>query len=126
MSAVLVVDDDADIRLLYRLMLQRRGYEVWDAASAESGLERLEADCPDFMLLDIRMPGMDGWEMLAQVRSAPRLHDLKVIVCSAHASPADERRAVAEGASAFLTKPFPEADLLQLLDYGSGSGAVSQ
>jgi two-component system chemotaxis response regulator CheY len=112
MSTVLVVDDEADIRLLCRLILEGGGFEVLQAESAEAALEVLHMRETDYVLLDIRMPGMGGWEMLEYLHGDKALMRTKVIVCSAHAGPADERRATLGGAHAFLAKPFMPADLL--------------
>jgi CheY-like chemotaxis protein len=114
-SSVLIVDDEADIRLLCRLVLEGRGHEVVEAESAELGLQMLQTFTADFVVLDIRMPGMGGWEMLERVRNDGHLNRMKVIVCSAHAGPVDQHRAEAEGAYAFLSKPFLPIELLGLL-----------
>ena len=110
MSSVLVVDDEPDIRLLCRLVLEEAGHTVREAATAEVALPLLEAAPADYLLLDIRMEGMAGWEMLARVRSDARLTQMKVIVCSAHATAGEARRAERNGAT-FLAKPFMPADL---------------
>ena len=120
MSRVLIVEDEPDIRLLCRLVLERGGHQVIEAENAERGLAVLDDDDPDhadpdYVVLDIRMPGMSGWDMLEQVRDDPRHGGLKVIICSAHAGPADQRRAAAEGAYAFLAKPFLPEQLLDLV-----------
>lgn len=112
MSSVLIVDDVADIRLLCRIVLERAGHDVTEAGSALEALSVLREVTPDYMVLDIRMPGMSGWELLDQVRQVAALERTKVIVCSAHAGPAEERRALVDGANAFLAKPFTPLDLL--------------
>jgi CheY-like chemotaxis protein len=123
MSSVLVVEDESDIRLLFRLVLEGGGHEVREAQTAEIALDVLRTALPDFLLLDIRLPGMDGWEMLGHLRDDARLRRMKVIVCSAHASPADQRRAEAEGVYAFLAKPFLPQELLGLLGPTPAPGA---
>lgn len=80
---VLVVDDEEGIRLLYKEELEEEGYDVELASSGEEALERLEADHIDLVLLDIKMPGMDGIEVLRKVKE--RWRELPVILCTAYA-----------------------------------------
>ncbi|MEO6886954.1 MAG: response regulator [Jatrophihabitantaceae bacterium] len=115
MSSILVVDDEPDIRLLCRLILEGAGHRVSEAATAEVALGLLRTTSADFVVLDIRMPGMGGWEMLARVQHDERLDQMKVIICSAHAGPVDQRRASAEGAHGFLAKPFLPDELLRVV-----------
>jgi CheY-like chemotaxis protein len=112
MSDVLVVDDSADIRLLARTLLRRAGHQVREAGSAEEALTLIEAAPPDVVLLDLQLPGMDGWGLLAELREQGRLERTRVILFSAHVDPAELRRAPNEGASAYLVKPFTAQDLL--------------
>jgi CheY-like chemotaxis protein len=116
MSSILVVDDMEDIRFLCRLVLEGAGHEVLEAASAEQALELLETARPDGMLLDIRLPGMDGWDVLRIVRTREELSQTRVIICSAHASLSERGRAHEEGAAGFLIKPFPMKDLVRIFD----------
>lgn len=122
MSSVLVVDDVDDIRLLCRIVLERAGHEVAEARTAQEALSALRDVTPDYMLLDIRMPGMSGWDMLARVRDGGMLAHTRVIVCSAHAGPAEERRARVDGAYAFLAKPFTPLDLLAVIGRAASLG----
>lgn len=81
---VLIVDDEAHIRLLYRTELEAAGYEVGELSSGATLLESLARDCPDLMILDIRMPGPSGLELLGAVRAAHR--GLAIILSSAYSS----------------------------------------
>ncbi|HEV7627091.1 MAG TPA: response regulator [Streptomyces sp.] len=116
MSEVLVVDDSADIRLLARTLLQRAGHQVREAASAEEALALIVAEPPDVVLLDLQLPGMDGWALLAELRAQGRLDRTRVVLFSAHVDPAELRRAPQEGASAYLVKPFTAQDLLAAVE----------
>ena len=116
MSSILIVDDMEDIRFLCRLVLEGAGHEVIEAASAEDALEILDGTSPDAILLDIRLPGMDGWEVLRILRAREDLTRIKVVVCSAHASKSEQSRAHAEGAVGFLSKPFPMKELVRLFE----------
>ena len=119
MSDVLVVDDSADIRLLAGTLLRRAGHHVREAGSAEEALELIAAEPPDVVLLDLQLPGMDGWGLLAELRAQGRLERTRVVLFSAHVNPAELRRAPEEGASAYLVKPFTAQDLLASVEQAS-------
>ena len=111
MSTVLVVDDEPDVRLLARLVLTTGGHDVLEAASGEEALASLANGArPDAVLLDIRMPGIDGWEVLRRLRADPDLEALPVVIFTAHLSARDE--APTATYSHFLTKPFEPDELL--------------
>jgi CheY-like chemotaxis protein len=109
---VLVVDDQPDICALLVDVLAAEGYAVTTASNGAEALERLEESLPDLMLLDIRMPVMDGWEVLHQRQQQPAWRALPVVACSASYE-RDLQQAKALGATDYLAKPF---DLNVLLD----------
>lgn len=112
MARILLVDDAADIRLLVRAVLQRAGHEILEADSGAAALARLdEPELPDAVILDIQMPGVDGWETLTALRAHPTAQDLPVLVCSVKAAPQDTSRAWMLGCDGYLTKPFNIVDL---------------
>ncbi len=107
MKRILVVDDEEAIRLLYREELSEAGYLVDLAADGVEALRMVEQSRPDLMTIDLRMPGMDGIELLAKVRAVHL--DLPIIICSAYG---DLRRDFGTWASdAFITK---SADVQEL------------
>jgi CheY-like chemotaxis protein len=107
MKRILVVDDEEAIRLLYKEELSEAGYAVELAADGAEALRLVQQSRPDLMTIDIRMPGMDGIELLARVREIYR--DLPIIICTAYG---DFRNDFGTWASdAFLTK---SADLSEL------------
>jgi len=114
MSSVVVVDNEPDLRLLCRLVLEEAGHAVREAGTAETAFALLAEGVPDYLILDIRMEGITGWEILSRVRADARLDDMRVIICSAHATAVDARRAADEGAQ-FLAKPFLPAELRCLI-----------
>ncbi len=106
MKRILVVDDEEAIRLLYREELLDAGYQVDLAADGEEAIRKVRASRPDLMTVDIKMPGMDGLELVSRVREVHR--DLPIIICTAY----DYRRDFATWASdAYLTK---SSDLQEL------------
>jgi excisionase family DNA binding protein len=109
---VLVVDDDERLREFVRVNLEMDGYAVREASNATEGLAALEEEPPDLILLDVMMPGMDGWEMLRRVPGEHGLGTIPVIMFSGRAEEFAER-AVEEGAQAFLGKPVDPQQLIE-------------
>lgn len=103
---VLVVDDDADVRLVLRECLENEGFVVMEGANALQGIDRINQRIPDLMMIDVSMPGVDGWEMLRRVREKLDVHDLPVVVFSGKISPEELRHAPDRGAQGYLRKPF--------------------
>jgi CheY-like chemotaxis protein len=113
---VLVVDDEPDVLLATRLLLQTAGYSVLEARTGEEALALVEEAEPDAMFLDLRMPDMDGWDVLEELGARGHLERVPVIVLSAHGSPGRVERSVELGAKAYVRKPFRKADLTRALD----------
>ena len=111
MKTVLVVDDEPVLRILVREILQDEGYAVIDAADGRSMLEVLEGVHPDLVLMDVMMPGVDGWEAYQILRSGADLPDLPVVMMSAAVPPSKLDPSI----TAFLRKPFDLAELLELV-----------
>lgn len=101
---VLLIEDDRDIADMYRRRLASDGLNVAIAGDAESGLLRLREDPPAVLLLDIRLPGEDGYHVLEAVRSDPGLAHIPVLMLSNYGEPSTIRRALEMGASEYLTK----------------------
>ena len=114
--SVLVVDDERALRTVLRTRLKLAGYRVVEADSGEDALEQLEREQPDVMLLDLRLPGIDGWGVLEQLRHDERLPGLRVVVVTAHGGPEVAGRARELGCRAVLQKPFALRELVSTLD----------
>lgn len=110
---ILIVDDEPDVLLTLRLLLEGEGFEPSLAAEGETALRRIDEEHPDLVLLDIMMPVLDGWMVLAQLADRPRRPH--VVVCSAKTGALDIARARELGAAAYVTKPFDPADLIATL-----------
>ncbi len=125
---IMVVDDEPSIVRLVRAKLQADGYAVVTAEHGDQALGMLEEHSPDLVVLDVMMPGMDGFETLRRIRS---LHDTPVILLTARAGDADKLRGLQGGADDYVTKPFNPDELAArvaavLRRTGSGSsGATS-
>lgn len=109
---VLVVDDDEMIRRLVRTVLEADDFEVIEAAGGEEALKMIASTHPSVVVLDIMMPGIDGVEVCRKLDH----DDVKVIILTARDDPELEERCRAEGADAFLTKPFSSIQLLDLVE----------
>ena len=110
---VLVVDDDDRLREFIRVNLEMDGYSVREAGNAEEGLAALEEESPDLILLDVMMPGMDGWDMLRRVQERHGVGTIPVIMFSGKVDEGTAERAAEHGAQAFLGKPFDPQQLIE-------------
>ena len=108
---VLVADDDEDILLLVTTRLRRDGFEVISASSGDRALALARERRPKLAVLDIGMPGLDGLEVLEQIRSDAALQDTRVLLLTAKAQESDVRRGYEWGADAYVKKPFSPAEL---------------
>ncbi len=109
---VLVVDDQPEIREVTETILAGAGYEVGTAEDGEEALGRVRRERFDLVLLDVNMPGMDGWETLRLLRADPALGSLPVAMFTVKTEVRDKVHGIQEGAIDYITKPFDVDDLL--------------
>lgn len=107
-ATVLVIEDESDLRRLLRLVLERAGHVVVDAANGRAGLRAFHEVRPDLVLLDIGLPDLDGWEVLERLRD---LSDLPVVLLTARSLEAEKVRGLHAGADDYVTKPFGRQEL---------------
>ena len=112
-SRILVVDDDDDIRGLLRTLLERAGYDVSDAADGREGLRELYAGSPDLVILDVGMPGLDGWATLERIRE---VSDVPVLMLTARDAELERVRGLKGGADDYVVKPFGRQELVARVD----------
>ncbi|MFA9432595.1 response regulator [Egicoccus sp. AB-alg2] len=112
---VLVVDDEADVRLLCRVNLEFEGYEVSEATDGETAIAEVRAGRPDVVLLDVSLPGLQGWDVLDAIKADPALRHIPVVIVSARARDEDQIRGWSQGAADYITKPFSPLALSQVL-----------
>jgi PAS domain S-box-containing protein len=115
-TRVLVVEDSRDVLFLLRTGLERMGYAVFEAQDGETALALAGADPPDVIVSDIKMPGVDGYELIRRLRADPRLRHIPVVALTGFGQKADVERALAVGFQACLTKPAEMEDLAALLE----------
>jgi DNA-binding response OmpR family regulator len=109
MASVLVVDDEPDIRSLVRELLERAGHDVVEAGDGNEGLRVFFASRPNLVVLDVSMPGLDGWGTLERIRE---LSDVPVIMLTAQTQELAKVRGLRGGADDYITKPFGRQELL--------------
>ncbi|HYU17160.1 MAG TPA: response regulator [Chloroflexota bacterium] len=109
---VLIVEDHEDNRRIVRDLLTSVGYEVLEAVSGEEGVALAEAERPDLILMDIQLPGLDGYEATRQIKANPALREIPIIAVTSYALSGDDVKAREAGCDAYVTKPFSPRDLL--------------
>jgi len=113
---ILVVEDDEKSRRLLTDVLGYHGYEVAAVESGEEGLERARSRPPDAALLDIQLPGISGFDVLAELRSWPDRERMPVVAVTASVMDHDRKRILAAGFDAYVSKPVNIRELLQTLE----------
>jgi DNA-binding response OmpR family regulator len=108
---VLVVDDEAPIRLLCRVNLEAEDIEVLEAADGISGVETARAERPDVILLDVMMPGMDGWQVAESLMDDETTNHIPLIFLTARAELRDRAKGLELGGIDYITKPFNPVEL---------------
>lgn len=113
MAKVMIVDDDPNIGLLVEMTLRKKGnFEIVNCSSGEMALEEIAKDKPDIVLLDIMMPGMDGYEVCKAIKSSPDTKFISVIILSARREMGDKVKGMDLGADDYIVKPFDPDELL--------------
>jgi chemosensory pili system protein ChpA (sensor histidine kinase/response regulator) len=112
MTTVLVVEDELNIRKFVSANLKARGFQVMEAPDAETGWETLQTTVPDLMVLDIKLPGMDGWQLLELVITDTRLEEVPVVVMTAHVMDSEARQVRFPNVSEVVFKPISAAQLV--------------
>jgi diguanylate cyclase (GGDEF)-like protein len=109
---ILVVEDDVSLRTILRMQLERAGYEVRAAQDGEEALRMVDEDMPDLILLDVMMPGMNGYEVCHALKSEVTTANIPVIMLTARSEQEDRIRGLSGGANDYLTKPYEVEELL--------------
>ena len=115
MTNVLVIDDEAPIRLLCRVNLEAEGMSVLEAGDGPSGLQTAQSERPDVILLDVMMPGLDGWGVAEALLEDERTSTIPIIFLTARAEFRDRARGLDIGGVDYITKPFNPVELAPLV-----------
>jgi two-component system, cell cycle response regulator DivK len=110
---ILVIEDHEENRRLLRDLLTSFGYELTEAVTGEDGLKAAEGNPPELILMDIQLPGIDGYETTRRLKANPALNHIPVIAVTSYALSGDDVKALEAGCDAYVTKPFDPADLLE-------------
>jgi CheY-like chemotaxis protein len=110
---ILYIEDNEFNVYVIRLRLKRAGFEVEIAPDAEQGLAMVEREAPDLILMDLNLPGIDGWEATRRLKAAPETRHIPVIALSAHAMQGDREKALAAGSDDYDTKPVNFTRLIE-------------
>ena len=114
-TRVLVIDDEAPIRLLCRVNLEAEGMEVLEARDGPGGLEQARAERPDVILLDVMMPGLDGWAEAEELIDDDATRDIPIVFLTARAELRDRARGLELGGVDYVTKPFNPTELASMV-----------
>ena len=113
---VLLAEDEPNIVESLEFLLGRAGFEVDVSENGRDALERVIANPPDVLLLDVMLPEIDGFEVLRQLRGQPAGVSLPIIMLTAKGQREERERAISHGADMFISKPFSNADLMQAVE----------
>ena len=109
---ILIVDDELDIVIPIQFLMEQQGYSVMTAQRGEDALDLIYQYKPDLVLLDIMLPGIDGWQVCEIVRLNPNYRDIKIIFLTARGRKEEIAKGLALGADDYITKPFSNAQLV--------------
>ena len=112
---ILVVEDQEDLRGVLRDLLTGSGFEVAEAADGQTAVAKAKSERPDLILMDIQLPGIDGYEAARQIKADPDLQATPIIAVSSLAMKGDEQKARASGCDDYVTKPYSPMQLLRLI-----------
>lgn len=109
---ILVVEDHEDNRRILRDLLTSAGFEFIEAETGLDGVKMAKLHQPDLILMDLQLPGIDGYEAARQIKSEPTLSSVAIIAVTSYALSGDEQRALAAGCNAYVSKPYSPRQLL--------------
>ena len=115
---ILVVEDNEDNRRIVRDLLTSVGYEILEALTGEEGVTAAAAHIPDLILMDIQLPGLDGYETTRRIKANPALEHIPIIAVTSYALSGDDVKAFEAGCNGYVSKPFsPRALLAKIREY---------
>ena len=112
MNKILLIEDNELNRDMLSRRLQKRGYEVLMAVDGESGVAMAQTEAPGLILMDVSLPGIDGWEATRRLKAAPATRHIPIVALTAYATPGDREKALEVGCDDFDTKPIELPRLL--------------
>ena len=109
---ILVIEDQVDNRRIVRDLLTNAGFEIIEAEAGDTGVEMAEIHCPDLILMDLQLPGLDGYEATRRIKAMPAIRHIPIIAVTSYALSGDDVRAREAGCDAYLSKPVSPRELL--------------
>lgn len=117
---VLIIEDEKLIILSTQMVLEASGFRVDSAMDGEEGIQKAKQSAPDLILLDIMMPGIDGWETLTRLKQDPETADVPVVIFTAREHSRGHQRSAEMGAADYFRKPFEPEELVELVEKHCG------
>jgi two-component system cell cycle response regulator DivK len=115
---ILVIEDQEDNRQIVRDLMTASGYELIEATTGEEGIEAAARETPDLILMDIQLPGIDGYEVTRRIKADPKLKKIPIIAVTSYALSGDDKKAFAAGCDGYVTKPYsPRLLLAKIREY---------
>lgn len=114
---ILLVDDEPNILIALKFLMTQQGYIVETATNGQAALEIMEFFTPDVVLLDVMMPGIDGFEVAKKIRANSALYTTQIIFLTAKGTKEDRRKGYKSGGEIYLTKPFDNVELIEAVAY---------
>lgn len=121
-ETILIIEDNDQNLYLMQFLLERNGYKILSAKTGITGVQLAASQVPDAILLDIQLPGMNGYTVAAEIRKNQQLASIPIIAVTSYAMPGDREKALAAGASAYIEKPInPETFVHQVREHITGN-----
>ena len=115
---ILVIEDQVDNRQIVRDLVTASGYRLIEATTGEEGLDMATRERPDLILMDIQLPGIDGYEVTRRIKANPQLRQIPIIAVTSYALSGDDKKAFAAGCDGYVTKPYsPRLLLAKIREY---------
>lgn len=119
---VMLVEDEPNIIVSLTFLLERAGFDVRTEANGQAALDAVLADPPDALVLDVMLPGLDGFEVLRRIRADARVEKLPVLMLTAKGQREDRKTALQSGADIFITKPFSNTEVIEAVQKLAAAG----
>ncbi len=116
MATILLVDDEPEMRLLTRTILEKKGYDVIEARDSDETLVILDKEKPDLILLDVMMPGLNGWDLCRKIKNKEELKDIPIIMFTIMSESHNIERSFKSGADAHINRPFDMKEFLDIVN----------
>jgi len=114
-KTILIVEDHEDNRRIMRDLLTSVGYGLIEAVTGKEGVDAAKTYCPDLILMDIQLPGFDGYEATRRIKADPKLCSVPIIAVTSYALSGDDAKAFEAGCDAYVSKPYSPRELLRTI-----------